>query len=43
MERKEFQNEEFEHQFLKATFWKKVGLFALSLGLAVFTVIVINL
>ena len=43
MEKKNFQQEEFENLFTRANFWKKVGLFALAFGLAVFTVIVINL
>ena len=43
MEKRSFQNEEFEHQYSRANFWKKVGVFALALGLAIFTVVVINL
>ena len=43
MEKRSFQQEEFEHRFSGTKLLKKLGLFALSFGPAVFTVIVINL
>lgn len=43
MERRNISQEEYQTEYQATNFWKKFGLFALALGLALFTAIVISI